>query len=109
MSRAELRVVQTGFIQAELAIDCEAHFRGVVILLAVILPPANRAQLQSAGCIESSISTTRATKTHFNCRTHAEMDGAKTRGITAKRLQTAILTLPLSLFGPDERVGCHRS
>ena len=43
MSRATLSVVLTGFIQAEGAVDGQADFGCVVILLAIVLPPADRA------------------------------------------------------------------
>jgi hypothetical protein len=98
MGRAKLRVVHAGFIQAELAVDGEANFRGVIVLLAVIFPPANGTQLQGAGGIESLISTARTTKAHFHSRTHAEMDVTRERRITRNGPECASLRFPY-LFG----------
>jgi hypothetical protein len=41
MRRAKLRVIGTRLVQAQLAVHGQAHFGGVLIFLAVILPPAN--------------------------------------------------------------------
>lgn len=43
MSGAELSVVGARLFQAELAVDREAHFSRITVLLAVILPPTYRA------------------------------------------------------------------
>jgi hypothetical protein len=48
MCGAALGVVGTGFVQAESAVDGEADLAGVFVFLAVILPPANRAQAERA-------------------------------------------------------------
>jgi hypothetical protein len=98
MRRAELCVVLAGLIKAELAVDGEAHFGGVSVLLTIILPPADRTQLQGPGRIEGFISTAGTPEAHFNCRTHAEMDDTQTRRITTKRPRAAILTVPLFVF-----------
>jgi hypothetical protein len=36
MGRAELQIVRASFVEAELAVDGEAGFRGVVVFLAVV-------------------------------------------------------------------------
>ena len=48
-------------IEAELAIDCEANFSGVTVVLAIVFPPANRAQNHGGGRIESPVPAARAT------------------------------------------------
>ena len=75
MGCAALGVVGAGLIEAQLAVDGEAHFRGIVVFLAVVLPPANRAKLQGVGRIECLVSAARATIAHFDRRTHTRMDG----------------------------------
>jgi hypothetical protein len=56
MSRAAMSEVFTGFVQAEGSIDGEADLSCIVILLAVVLPPADGAQRQRAGGFQSLIS-----------------------------------------------------
>jgi hypothetical protein len=58
-----------------LAVDGEAHFRGVGVFLAVVLPPANRAQPQGAGRIQCLVAAARASIAHFDRVTHTGMDG----------------------------------
>jgi hypothetical protein len=43
IGRTELSVVGARLFQAELAVDREAHFSGIAVFLAVVLPPADRA------------------------------------------------------------------
>jgi hypothetical protein len=43
MSGSALDKIGTRLIQAELAVDGEADFRGIGVFLSVILPPADRA------------------------------------------------------------------
>jgi hypothetical protein len=62
-------------IQAQLAVDRQAHFLGVLVFLTVILPPANWAQLEGARRFKGLISTTRAAITDFDCSTHIGIDG----------------------------------
>ena len=57
MRSAKLREVGARLVQAELAVDRQAHVGGVPVILAVILPPANGAQLERAGRMECFIST----------------------------------------------------
>jgi hypothetical protein len=75
MGSAALGVVGAGLLEAELAIDGEAHVGCVVVFLTVVLPPADRAKLQGVGCIESLVSAAGTTIAHFDRRTHTRMDG----------------------------------
>jgi hypothetical protein len=75
MGGAEPAVVIPGLVQAELAVDRETHFRSVIIFLAVIFPPADRAQLQNAGRIEGPVSTTGAAITNLDSAAHTGIDG----------------------------------
>jgi hypothetical protein len=63
VGRSAAGKVLPGFVQAELAVDGEADFRGVLILLAVVFPPANRAQRQRTRCFQGLVSAAWATKT----------------------------------------------
>jgi hypothetical protein len=56
MGCATLGKVLAGFLEAELAVDGETDFGGVIVFLAVVFPPADRAQLQGAGCFQGSVS-----------------------------------------------------
>jgi hypothetical protein len=75
MGSATLGVVGPRLFEAELAVDGEANFRGVIVFLTVVLPPADRAKLERFGRFQSFISTAGATKADFNGGTHTEMDG----------------------------------
>ncbi len=75
MRRAKIRVIGARLVQAQLAVHRQAHFAGVRVFLAVILPPANRAQLQGPRRFQRLISTTGATITDFNRGAHTGIDG----------------------------------
>ena len=62
MGRAALGVVVAGLFEAELAIYGEADFGGVVVFLAVVFPPADRAKGQRAGRVQRLASAARAAK-----------------------------------------------
>jgi hypothetical protein len=66
MSSAAMGIVHTGFVQAEGAVDGQADFAGVFVLLAVVLPPADRAQTQSTSRLQRLIAATRAAKANFH-------------------------------------------
>ena len=55
MSRAAMREVLAGFIQTEGSVDGEADFCCVVVLLAIVLPPADGAQGHGAGGFQGLI------------------------------------------------------
>jgi hypothetical protein len=59
---AAMGEVLTGFAQAQLAVDCEADFEGVRVFLAVVLPPANRAQPQCVRGFQGLVSAAGATE-----------------------------------------------
>ena len=63
MGRAAMRVVLAGFIQAEVAVHGQANLGGVVVLLAIVLPPANRAQPQRAGSLQRPVTAAWTAKT----------------------------------------------
>ena len=65
MGCAAMSVVLAGFVEAQLAVHRQAHFGGVNVLLAVVLPPADRAQRQGAGRLQRLVSAARAAKTSF--------------------------------------------
>jgi hypothetical protein len=75
MRSAAMGVVDSRFFEAELAVDGEANFRGVIVFLAVIFPPADRAKLERFGSLESFISTAGTAKADFDGGTHGRMDG----------------------------------
>ena len=62
MGRAALGKVRTGLIQAQLSIHREANFRGVLVFLAVVFPPAHRAQRQRTGRLQRLVSAAWTTK-----------------------------------------------
>jgi len=67
MGRAAMGVVGASLGQAEGTIHGQTDIRGIVVLLAVILPPADGAQGQRLGRIQRFISAAWTTKTgHHN-------------------------------------------
>ena len=73
MSGAALGVVHAGLGEAEFAVYGVSNFEGIGIFLAVILPPADRAQGQDIWRFECPVAATRASKTN-RCRPHGQMD-----------------------------------
>ena len=65
MRGAELREIGARLVQAELTVDRQAHLESVPVILAVILPPANGAQLERAGRLERFVSTAGAAITNI--------------------------------------------
>ena len=86
MGGANFGKVVAGLIEAELSVDGEADFRGVWVFLAVVFPPADRAQLERAGSFESFISTAGAAIAHYDGCTHTGIDGAWAGGDYEERL-----------------------
>lgn len=70
MGCTALHEVLAGLVEAELAIDGQPDVLGVVVLLAIVFPPADRAEIQGSGGIECLISTARASITNFVGSTH---------------------------------------
>ncbi len=70
MGGSALSVVGTGFAKAECAVDGEADISGVFILLAIVLPPADRAQTQCARSLQRPIAAARTAITNFHRSLH---------------------------------------
>ena len=66
MGSAASCVVGAGLVQAEGAVHRQPDIRGVLVLLAVVLPPANRAQAQRFGRLQRLISAAWAAKTSLH-------------------------------------------
>jgi len=62
MGGADSREVLAGFVQAQLAVDSETDLGSVCVLLAVVFPPADGAQLHHARRNERPKSATWAAK-----------------------------------------------
>jgi len=89
---AAKRIMLAGLLEAELAVHGEADFGGVLVLLAIVLPPADRAQRQGAGRIQRLVSAARAAKTKL--QRYPTVNGRETgRGVYAK-----------SGFGPERQL-----
>jgi hypothetical protein len=63
VGRAAVGKMLTGLVQAEQAVDRKADFGGILVLLAIVFPPANRAQREGAGRIQRLVSAAGAAKT----------------------------------------------
>jgi hypothetical protein len=59
VGRAALNKVLAGFVQAELAVYRHVRLAGVLILLAVVLPPADWTKRQGGGRFQRSVTTAR--------------------------------------------------
>jgi hypothetical protein len=57
-----LGIMGAGLGQTEGSIHGQPDIKGVAVILAIILPQADRAQGQSLGCLQSLVSTAWATK-----------------------------------------------
>src|SRR5665213_3383166 len=69
MGRAALRIVRARFVEAQRAVDGQAHIGGVCVFLAVVLPPADRAKLhcfRSFRGFQGPVSAARAAKAGCN-------------------------------------------
>ena len=83
---AALRVVLAGFAEAELTVHSEVDFGCVIVLLAIVLPPADRAQRHGSGRFQRLVSTARAAKTNFQCFHLLCRRVGKDRGLRLRRL-----------------------
>ena len=70
MRGAELRVVGAGLVEAQLAVDRQTDLSGVGVLLAIVFPPANGAQLQGTGRFEGSVPAAGTAKTECDRSAH---------------------------------------
>ena len=57
MRRAAMRVVLPGLAQAQLPVHGKAHLGGIAVLLAIVLPPADRTQAHDTRSVERLVST----------------------------------------------------
>ncbi len=69
---AALRVMLAGFFQAECAVDSQANIGSVFVFLAVILPPANRAQPHRTRGLQGLVSAAWASKKGFHQIPHGK-------------------------------------
>ena len=69
---AELGIVDAGLKQAQLPVHGQTNLGGVVVLLAVVLPPADRAQLKGSRGFEGSIPAAGTAKTGFRRNAHTK-------------------------------------
>jgi hypothetical protein len=83
MSRAAVFKMRARLAQAQPAVDRQPNISRVVVFLPVILPPANRAQLQRFRRFQRSIPAARTTKS----RLHAEMDVFPKAKITQRQIE----------------------
>ncbi len=62
MGRAALREVRARLVQTQIPIHCQPHIRGIHVLLAVILPPADGTQRQRSRRLQRPIAAARTAK-----------------------------------------------
>jgi hypothetical protein len=84
MRRAELGIIRAGLAQAQLPIHRQPDIASVVVLLPVILPPANRAKRKRAGRLQRPVSAAWATKSRLN-GSHLRWTPTQTTRFTAPR------------------------
>jgi hypothetical protein len=82
--RAAPGIMLAGFVQTQLAIHRQPHLRGIIVLLAVVFPPAYRAQAQRIRGLQCLISAAGTTKTGRN-GLHVWMDENHAVGFTGSR------------------------
>ena len=73
---AALGIVLAGFIEAEGAVHGQADFVGIGVFLAVVFPPANRAQAEGVWRLQRLVPATRAAKLSLHQSLHTWIDGA---------------------------------
>ena len=86
MRRAAVHVVLPGFIEAEGAVDGQAYIRGIFIFLAIVFPPANRAQSERVRRFQRLVSAARAAEPGLHQCSHTCIDGKKGACVYAKWL-----------------------
>jgi hypothetical protein len=82
MSRAAVGKVLAGFVQAERAVDGEADFGGILVLLAIVLPPANWAKSKRSNGLERLITAAWASKAQVRRFLHCGQTGEPGSRIT---------------------------
>ena len=79
---AEVGVVLPGLPQAQSPIDGKPDIRGVVVFLAVVFPPAHRAQSHCARRVQCPASAARAPKTNLSQALHISWTRLRSRKFT---------------------------
>lgn len=100
MGRATLGKMCAGFGQAESAVHRQPDIRGVFVLLAVVFPPANRAQAKRFGRIQRLKSTARAAITSPHGNPHVRWTPNVPCGFTQ---ETKFVTGPFEGYSPSVR------
>jgi len=98
VGRAAMGKVGARFVQAEGAIHGEANIRCIFILLAIVFPPADRAQRERAGGFQRLVTAARTTKTNLHQCFHMRWTGKRVRKFTRGR-RPGPPRLPNSLYG----------
>lgn len=92
MGGAAFPKVSARLIEAERPIHGQPHLRRVCIFLAVVFPPANRAQLQAFRSSQRPESAAGAAIEGFHAQhIHARMDGFRRPLMTKRRTEHAFL------------------
>jgi hypothetical protein len=82
MGRAAAQEVRAGLGQAQFAIHGQPGYGGILVVLPVVLPPADRAQLLRAGRFQRPVPAAKATETSLFGSPHERMDGEGERRVT---------------------------
>jgi hypothetical protein len=77
VSSADFGVVSARLGKAQLAVDRKADFGGIGVPLAVVFPPADGAQSQCIGRLQSFVAATGTTEPGFNT-IHLRIDDVAT-------------------------------
>jgi hypothetical protein len=91
MGRAALGIVGAGLGQAEGSIHRQPDFRGVAVLLAIILPPADGAQDQRLGRFQRLVSATWATKTGHHSYPYVDGRQQQPAGLHERQVQQSVV------------------
>jgi hypothetical protein len=81
MGRSALRVMGPGFVKTQLAVHGQAHLRGVRVFLAIVFPPANRAQSHCIRRFQRFVSAARTAEPSCDSL-HVWMDDKNQAGFT---------------------------
>jgi len=73
---ADVSVILPGLPQAQSPIDRKPDVPGILVFLAVVLPPAHRAQSHCARSVQCPASAARAPKTSLSQALHIKLDAA---------------------------------
>jgi hypothetical protein len=83
VGRTAVGIMFASFTEAEGAIDRQADIPGIGIFLAVVFPPADRAEPQGIRRFKRLEPATRAAKLSRHQRLHVEIDGLARGGVYA--------------------------